>query len=702
MIKFLTLGIILLLSTFSLSAQDDDGISCLSCPPEEVITNKNIHELRYYNFANSFVEFEISDYQVENRFQILYTASPYLPEKADRPPLIQYAGLDPDRYYFDFTTISVKDASAIAFSPDAMVIASGDQDGKITLWDLSDATSLAIIEGIKAPIIDLIFHPGGDFIIALHEPNIIQIYFLDTEESYRLETPDLSHISSIALNSSGSLLAASGEETIHLWDMNDFSSLAMETTDSPIYKLIFHPTQANEFVSIHSNTIRNWFWHNNRLESSTFATLPNNILDAAEGEFNVDGSVLAILYDQQGIDLWDTITGDLLDVPAVQRVLHTDPPSSIEDLKFSPDGKWLIGGGERGMSFFMIPYTETLVFEQYYKCLDCPPQQAITSETIHLLNHTRNSGVQHTIDFAFTPDSQSLIDISEKNKHSPNRAPWGLFSWYLYEDGENKVWYESEILDFNDNLTHITSSPHSNKIATGERTGVIKIWDVDKNSIEDVFMVRESPVTDLKFHPQTDLVISVHEYQRISYDISRYEQHWLKLPFEPDYISNISFNMDGSQMVSGADGSIMLWDAEAWENLGVFEVATNRVDQVSFYPTQTDRLITISGSDVTSWVLQDGDLSKALSFEQSSSEDGQFIFTSSALSPDGSLLIVIYNQREIIGWDTNSGEIRYIPRITVSEDSKKSYYDVLFSPNGMWLIFSSNWGIEFHNVPVLP
>ncbi|RBR09502.1 uncharacterized protein FIESC28_09833 [Fusarium coffeatum] len=115
----------------------------------------------------------------------------------------------------------------VAVSPVGDLLASGDYDGIVRLWNTStsDGISLHELKGPGGPISEAVFSPNGQLLAVSHEGNTIRIW--DTVVGTCLKSlASTDEIGSVAL-SRDNLLASTGTKNndVHLWSIEDGTCL---------------------------------------------------------------------------------------------------------------------------------------------------------------------------------------------------------------------------------------------------------------------------------------------------------------------------------------------------------------------------------------------------------------------------------------------------------------------------------------------
>jgi len=268
--------------------------------------------------------------------------------------------------------------NSIAITRDGKILASGTDDGLITLWDLANGKNIGTLAGHKGPVRCLAFQRGGKLLASGSSDCTIKLWNIFTQKltaTLKGHKPAVHSLSfspdgktlasggqdstirlwdvgtgknsttlkgpedvgwSVAFSPDGKLLASSGDGTIKLWDTATWEKIA--TLDgSLVIHIAFGPDGKKLAAGCygHDSPIRAWDLSKTKLIAAFPLDSPRYLTSIA---FSPDGRTLAV--SEGGlfyVSLWDVKTGK-----AISRLKgHKDVVTSVA---FSPDGKFLASG----------------------------------------------------------------------------------------------------------------------------------------------------------------------------------------------------------------------------------------------------------------------------------------------------------------------------------------------------------------------
>ncbi len=291
----------------------------------------------------------------------------YLPGSSpDRGPDLPYRSIGPTASLGP--TGRSRTAEGLAFSPDGKTLATGNDEGKVRLWNVADRKPGATFtqrdsvgnDGFANR--DVAFSPDGKLLAATNMTGWLTMW----DVAKRRQTRFLQGVDSgekVAFSPDGKLFATgSGPGSVDLWDTNSHKDeiLAYYDQEAKVTGVAFSPdgrTLASAGDDSDSNltpkhSVRLWDVAHRDPEPYGQGD-PRVTISPAQGvlslAFSPDGKTLATgSYDGE-VRLWDAKTGH-------QRATLSDSliPSEVHHLAFSPDGKTLATPSEYGLLLWNV------------------------------------------------------------------------------------------------------------------------------------------------------------------------------------------------------------------------------------------------------------------------------------------------------------------------------------------------------------
>ncbi|RHZ52547.1 hypothetical protein CDV55_104038 [Aspergillus turcosus] len=187
----------------------------------------------------------------------------------------------------------LRGVSAVRFSPDSTMIASGGADGAVKVWDTRSGKLIHTFEGHLAGISTISWSPDGATIASGSDDKTIRLWNVLTGKAHPI--PFVGHhnyVYQIAFSPKGNMLVSgSYDEAVFLWDVRSASVMRS--------------------LPAHSDPV---------------------------GGIDVvwDGTLIVSCATDGLIRIWDTATGQCL-----RTLVHEDNPP-VTAVKFSPNGKFVL------------------------------------------------------------------------------------------------------------------------------------------------------------------------------------------------------------------------------------------------------------------------------------------------------------------------------------------------------------------------
>jgi RNA polymerase sigma factor (sigma-70 family) len=232
----------------------------------------------------------------------------------------------------------------LAVAPGGKLLAAGDGEGTVTLWEVATGKEIAVLAGHLGAVRCVAFSPDGKVLAAGGEDQTVHLWDIAAKKERDGVQAHAGSVDAVAFSPDGKTLATGGRDNaIKLWDVAKFKELAkLEGHTARVTALTYARDGKTLASGGADGTVRLWdpATHKERLRlkgqtgrADAVAITPDGKAVAATGyEKGKDGQITGI------VRIWDTATGE---VRAVLRADMGIPTAAA----FSPDGKRLALGG---------------------------------------------------------------------------------------------------------------------------------------------------------------------------------------------------------------------------------------------------------------------------------------------------------------------------------------------------------------------
>jgi len=246
-------------------------------------------------------------------------------------------------------------ATALAFAPDGLRLATSGYDGAIRLWDIATGRLALKLEGARGTVWTLDFSPDGSRLAAAGEDGIVRIWSpADGRLLARLRGHER-NVWEVRFSPDGKRLASgSFDATARIWESETGAPLAaLAEHEEAVVGLAWSPDGRWLATGGDDSTIRlrrasdgkivRGLWVGNHAYKLAFSPDSRWLANAGRAR----GGLATLWHqltgagaDSEAIRLWRVADGAL--VQALKM------PEDVMYVGFSPDGRWLVASGDDG------------------------------------------------------------------------------------------------------------------------------------------------------------------------------------------------------------------------------------------------------------------------------------------------------------------------------------------------------------------
>ncbi|ARV57285.1 hypothetical protein BZZ01_00395 [Nostocales cyanobacterium HT-58-2] len=490
---------------------------------------------------------------------------------------------------------------SVAFTPDGKLLATGDTNGEIRLYQVADGKQLLTCKGHTGFVWPIAFSPDGHVLASGGDDAIVKLWDIKTGQCLATLQGHSAGIWSVAFCADGHLLATGSEDqTLKLWNTSSGECLkTLRGHNNRVTSVAFYP-QGNLLASgSDDQTVKLW----DTTTSQCLKTLQIDNSGSRAVAFSPDGNILASGCHDRTVKIWNVSSGECL------QTLHGHD-DCVNSVAFSSDGQRLASGSD----------------DQTVKLWDVSTGRCLTTLQGHSSRVWSVALSQKGMTLASGSDDQT-VKLWDINTGECLKTLQGYC---------NGIW-------------SITLNPQGTMIASGSGDQTVKLWDISTGQCLKTLRGHSNRVTSVVFSPQGTMIASGSEDQTVKlWDIST-EQCLKTLREHSHWVTSVAFSPQGTIIATGSeDQTVKLWDTSTGQCLKTLQGHTHWVWAVAFSP---DSSMLASASNDQTVRLWDTSTGRCL---QTMYGHTDWIW-SVAFSPDGRTLVSSSGDQTMKLWDVSTG-----------------------------------------------
>jgi WD40 repeat protein/ABC-type branched-subunit amino acid transport system substrate-binding protein len=447
---------------------------------------------------------------------------------------------------------------SIALSSDIHFLAAAGEKGTLALFDANKHQLLQYLKGHTEDISTVVFHPQGKWLASAGDDQQIILWSLDKRKPLRKWRTSKS-VWALAVNPDGTILASGGDDNkITLWNPETGQSLNTFTGhDGAIPSLAFSPNGEMLASAAYDNTVRLWEVNTGK----TLHSLTGHTGHVQHVIFSPDAKTLATSSSDKSIRLWNIKSGKVLHVlyghgNMVFGASFIDGGRSL--ISVSDDRTLRVWNTQTGTILRVLQghtagVTDIATFgERIFS--------ASSDGSIRLWD--TKLPYQHTVDLQSEPASVAIFP--QGNKVAVGFASGALHLYSLSKKHGIKkdgAWWQKQA--HTKKVKRIAFSPNGNWLVSVSFDNTAKLWQVTSseeklNLDEKHTFSHDGAINDVVFSPDNHTFATASFDGRVGlFTVDKQEQFYQ--PFDGKDVNSVSFNKDGTQLLTTGDYEVSLW-----------------------------------------------------------------------------------------------------------------------------------------------
>ena len=250
------------------------------------------------------------------------------------------------------------DVNMVAFSPDGQLLATGADDSKVKLWNVSSGFCFVTFSNHIGPITGLKFASQGNAVVSSSLDGTVRAFDLVRYRNFRtMTTPSPTQLTCLAIDGGGEIICAGAMDppNIYVWSLQ--SGKLLDTLfghEGPISSIYFNPYDSELASTSWDKTLRVWKPYDRTTPIETYELGSDGLCVA----WRPDGKEICVGTLSGHLQFWDPSSGEqkgfiegLRDISGGRRLNDRQSAKNatfnkqISSVCYTADGHCVIAGG---------------------------------------------------------------------------------------------------------------------------------------------------------------------------------------------------------------------------------------------------------------------------------------------------------------------------------------------------------------------
>ena len=475
---------------------------------------------------------------------------------------------------------------SVVFSADSNIIAAGDYDGMIRLWDATTGQTIKTFKAHTDTVVDVVFSPDGKTLATAGRDDTMRWWDIQTAENIKTFSEYLGGYSGMKYSPDGKTIAIERHDKVWLRDASTGKHLiTFEGHTEYIAGSAFSPKKNIIATGSADKTARLW----NADTGESIRTLTGHTHTVYTPVFSPDGNKLATHCRDNTLRLWDINTG--------KNIITHERERQGMNFTFSPDSQILAIGSDAGAVSLLNTDTgekiRTLLGHSSYvhpplfssngnTMVTYSKDRSVRLWNVHTGENINTLNIMGTVNSVLHAPDGEMIAITS---HKETVSMWNVETGQLLKEFEGHKKRGFDVLGrfslgkkqkrrFGAPLEHIRIarfSPNGKSVATVRNNKSVQMWDIStgKRIGKLIKPPQDDPsddftVTDIEYAPDGN-TLATFQLGNLGGTVRLYDtstgKHLKTLKGYTYCGNSLKFSPDSKTIATGHwDGTVLIWD----------------------------------------------------------------------------------------------------------------------------------------------